>query len=202
MEFYELLYCDPDTLAYNYTKVLDYNLRIDKVRTFFDELTQGLRADEIKEVIERAVFTDDGWRFAYIIELSFPNNVSVYFESFYKELPPIIQFIYLPESCQDLISLARKSDYIEILRRPGMGKDQKKRVYVLKEPHTSSDTAMIINPGEWFYYSPKANSEYWPVYKTQGKVNLIGYLSRYQIASYQYFSDDMKALVKKDRGGK
>ena len=83
-----------------------------------------------------------------------------------------------------------------------MGKDQENKVYVLKDPHASSDTAMIIKPGEWFYYSPKANSEFWPVYKTQGKVILIGYLSRHQIASYQYFSDEMKALVKMDRGGK
>lgn len=171
---------------------------LNRMRTYKQQLTQGLDFKSICKQIEKSRVYNEGTEFSVLLELKLTENNIIFFE-ISSNIPKEIQNIWLSsgESLDDMVH-AHKT--IEKFKRPGIINDPDGYSNVREKPDKNSQITMKFVKDQIFYYTPTNKSDWWCVYKEEGG-NPVGYLHKSRIVKYADFPRKLREKVNKQRGG-
>lgn len=169
-----------------------------ELKPYMNELTNGLSQNEIFKIIDEAQISDEGLKFGIYVELSFPNGKNLYFELGSKDMPVIIQNIWLSDGTL-LDSKVHKESNAEELLLVGMINDNDGFTNVRYKPSTSSKVVAKISNNKYLYYVPNSDREWWAVAMKDDIKAIIGYVHKSRIIKYSDMPREIKRKVIKER---
>lgn len=172
---------------------------IKKTRSFFNELTSGLKKDEVLKIIDKAEISDEGLKFSVYVKLVLSETNQIYFE-LGSDLPSIVDKIWLNDGVL-LGSKIRAERPIQKLLLVGTIEDKDGYTNIRKTPSTQSKVVGKIMENEYFFYVPNYISDWWLVSKKDDLKTIIGYVHKSRIIKYGKMSKRLQDQISKERNG-
>jgi hypothetical protein len=199
--FYGLLYnkmtTNQDLSEVYWDAVLDSGM-FKKVNPYLNELTSGLPKDQIFKIIDKAEISDEGLQFGVYIELSFPGDKRIYIELGSKDLPTIIQGIWLSDGTL-LGSKVRNEFSIRKLLLVGIINEKDGYTTVMEAPSNEAKVIDKITDKEYFYYVPNSSSDWLHVARKDDIKTIVGYVHKSRIVKYSAMPNEIQKKIAKER---
>lgn len=200
-DFYKILYdkksINKNLSSFYWDAVLDTSM-LKKIRPYTDELTCGLSKNELLSIIDDAEISDEGLQFSVYIKLSMTNGKHIYFELGSKDLPSIIQNIWLSDGVL-FSSIIQNEIPVQKLLLVGASNEKEGYTIVRKNPSNSSDVVDRFTIKEYFYYVPNSTNDWWLVARKDDTRAILGYVNKNQIMKYSEMPNEVKMHARKDR---
>lgn len=170
-----------------------------KVKPYFKKLTGKLSKEEIYKIIDRAEVTDEGLQFGVYVELLISDYEKIYFELGSKDLPTIIQYIWLGDGTLFNSLISSDSFFVQKLLLVGIINDKDGFSNIREKPSINSKIVDKFTTEDFFYYTPDNANDWWLVYRQDDIKARVGYIHKSRIIKYSKMSDSIKEKITKKR---